>query len=63
MFRAYSQRLLRPYSGFVQIAETDRARAQSLDRLSWEIQYINAGDAERRGRQQGCGLDRSDFRV
>jgi hypothetical protein len=63
MFRAYSQRLLPPYSGFVQIAETDRARAQSLDGLSWEIQHINAGDAERRGRQQRCGLDRSYFRV
>jgi hypothetical protein len=63
MVRSYSQRLLPPYSGFVQIAESDRARAQSLDGLSWEIQYINASDAGGRARQQGYGLDRSYFRV
>lgn len=65
MVRAYSQRLLPPYAGFVQIAESDRARAQSLDGTSWEIQYLNASDAagSGRGRQQGYGLDRSYFRV
>jgi hypothetical protein len=65
MIRAYSQRLLPPYSGFVQIAESDRARAQSLDGISWEIQYLNSHDAAAggQGRQQGYGLDRSYFRV
>ena len=61
MIRAYSQRLLPPYSGFVQIAESRRARAQSFDGNSWEIQYL-AGD-EGRDRQQGYALDRSYFRV
>lgn len=39
MIRAYSQRLLPPYSGQVQIAESSRARAVSMDRETWEIHY------------------------
>lgn len=39
MIRAYSQRLLPPYSGQVQIAESDQARAVSMDREVWEIHY------------------------
>ncbi len=50
MLRAYSQRLLPPYSGVVQIAESDRARAQSFDGLSWEIHYLP-------GSPQVTGLD------
>ena len=50
MIRAYSQRLLPPYSGIVQIAESDSARAQSFDGLSWEIHYLPGG-------KQGNGLD------
>jgi len=51
MIRAYSQRLLPPFSGVVLIAESDRARAQSFDGLSWEIHYLP-------GSHQGNGLDR-----
>ena len=39
MIRAYSQRLLPPYSGQVQIAESDRARVVSMDREIWEVHY------------------------
>lgn len=39
MIKAYSQRLLPPYSGQVQIAESDQARAVSMDRDVWEIHY------------------------
>ena len=65
MVRAYSQRLLPPYSGYVQIAETDRARAQSSDGISWEIQY-QAGNAQgtaHHKREQGISADRNYFRV
>jgi len=65
MIRAYSQRLLPPYTGYVQIAETDRARAQSFDGLNWEIQYLsgNEQDNHRQNREQGYGLDRGFFKV
>jgi hypothetical protein len=65
MIRAYSQRLLPPYSGVVQIAESDRARAQSFDGISWEIQYIGRdnGNGQQPARQQGYGLDRGYYRV
>ncbi|HQS99544.1 MAG: hypothetical protein B7Y26_04740 [Hydrogenophilales bacterium 16-64-46] len=39
MIRAYSQRLLPPYSGQVQIAESARARVVSMDREIWEVHY------------------------
>lgn len=65
MIRAYSQRLLPPFSGVVQIAESERARAQSFDGLNWEIQYLsgNDGPGERKHRVQGYGLDRGYFNV
>ena len=44
MIRAYSQRLLPPYSGMVLIAESERARAQSFDGLNWEIQYLSGNE-------------------
>ena len=65
MIRAYTQRLLPPYSGVVLIAETNRARAQSFDGINWDIQYL-PGDARAGGqheREQGYALDRSYFRV
>ena len=40
MIKAYSQRLLPPYSGQVQIAESDRARAITTDGESWEIHFL-----------------------
>ena len=61
MIRAYSQRLLPPYYGFVQIAESDRARAVSFDGFSWDIQYLpNDGEgAGQKKRAPGYVLDRS----
>jgi hypothetical protein len=39
MIKAYSQRLMPPYSGQVQIAESDRARALTMDGAKWEIHF------------------------
>jgi hypothetical protein len=39
MFQAYSKRLLSPFTGQVQIVETDQARALTLDGNNWELQY------------------------
>lgn len=39
--RAFSVRLLPPYSGQVQIAESDTYRALTVDGLIWEIQFVN----------------------
>jgi hypothetical protein len=65
MIRAYSQRLLPPFAGIVQIAESARARAQSFDGINWEIQYLSgdeqAGDEIHR--VQGYGLDRGYYNV
>jgi hypothetical protein len=57
MIRAHSQRALQPYSAQVQIAESDLARAVTLDGEVWELQHIYstgmrggsgpAGDARR----------------
>jgi len=65
LIRAYSQRLLPPYSGMVLIAESERARAQSFDALNWEIQYLSGNEdkAQRQYRVQGYGLDRGFYKV
>lgn len=42
MIKAHSQRLLQPYSAQVQIAESDNARALSIDGDLWEFQFIYA---------------------
>lgn len=63
--RAYSQRLLPPFSGVVQIAQSDRARAQSFDGLSWEVHYVPRG-SQAPGQPQmplGYALDRGYYRV
>ena len=56
MISAHSQRLLQPYSAQVQIAQSENARALSMDGDMWEFQFIYAngrsGDAGS-GRQQG----------
>ncbi len=39
--RAFSERLLPPYSGQVQIAQSDTYRALTIDGQVWEIQYVN----------------------
>ncbi|MCB1864811.1 MAG: hypothetical protein KDG50_05235 [Chromatiales bacterium] len=40
MIRAFSQRLMPPFSGQVQIAQSDKYRAITLDGQIWEIQYV-----------------------
>ncbi len=40
MIRAFSQRLMPPFSGQVQIAESDKYRAVTLDGQIWEIQFV-----------------------
>jgi hypothetical protein len=65
MVRAYSQRMLPPYSGFVQIAETEHARAQTSDGVSWEIHFqarTDNGNGQAM-REQGISADRNYFRV
>ena len=44
MIRTYSQRLLTPYYGLVQIAESERARALTVDGQIWEIQFLRTGN-------------------
>lgn len=41
MIKTYSQRLLPPYYGQSQIAESERARALTIDGQSWEIQFLH----------------------
>jgi len=43
MISAYSQRLSPPFSGQAQIAESDRARAITMDGRSWEIHFMRGG--------------------
>lgn len=65
MIRAYSQRLLPPYSGVVQIVDADSARAQSFDGVNWEIHYLSGADRARGGRNRdpGFALDRGYYNV
>jgi hypothetical protein len=50
MIKAYSQRLSPPFSGQAQIAESDRARAITLDGQSWEVHFLKGGSsADTRG--------------
>ena len=44
MIKTYSQRLLTPYYGLVQIAESERARALTVDGQTWEIQFLHSGN-------------------
>lgn len=39
MIRSYSKRLLSPFTGLVQIVETERARALSLEGKVWGVQF------------------------
>jgi hypothetical protein len=64
MIRAYSQRILHPFSGVVQIAESERIRALSFDGIDWQIQYVpDSGQTSGHGRVRGYGLDRSYYNV
>ncbi len=57
MIKAYSQRLMPPYSGQMQVVESDRARALTLDSQTWEIQFLHSTD------NHSKGLKRSYMRV
>lgn len=65
MIRAYSQRILPPYSGSVQIAESQLARALSFDGINWEFQYLSGQDqaARQKQRPRGYARDRGYFKV
>lgn len=64
MIRAYSQRILHPFSGVVQIAESERIRAHSFDGINWQIQYVpDSGEGGGKERVRGYGLDRSYYNV
>ena len=41
MIRTFSKKFLPPYSGQVQLAESDTYRALTIDGQIWEIQYLN----------------------
>jgi hypothetical protein len=53
MIKAHSQRLLQPYSAQVQIAQSENARALSMDGDMWEFQFIYANGRSGNGEQQG----------
>ncbi len=53
MIKAHSQRLLQPYSAQVQIAESEHARALSMDGDLWEFQFIYANRRAAQGRAGG----------
>ena len=46
MINAFSQRLSPPFSGLVQIAESERARALTMDGSGWEIHFKHTTSAE-----------------
>ncbi|TVP88359.1 MAG: hypothetical protein EA347_06200 [Thioalkalivibrio sp.] len=53
MIRMYSRRLMLPFVGVVQIAETEKARALSLDGDYWSIQYrLPTNPQEQTGRRR-----------
>jgi hypothetical protein len=58
MIKAHSQRLLQPYSAQVQIADSDHARALSIDGDLWEFQFIYANS---RGGKASAGGQRGRF--
>lgn len=47
MIKAYSQSLSPPYSGLAQIAESERARAITMDGNNWEIHFLQATNFRR----------------
>ena len=71
MIRAYSQRLTNPYYGQIQIAESDRARAVSMDCETWEIHFLHnlirtdnqAGNKPTRGFRRAAVVDHSQLKT
>lgn len=41
MIKSYSKRITPPYSGLVQIVESDQARAMTMDGLTWEFYFLH----------------------
>lgn len=58
MIKAHSQRVLQPFSAQVQIAESEGARALSIDGDLWEFQFIYANG---RGGSASPGMQRGRF--
>lgn len=56
MIKAYSQRITPPFSGLVQIVQSDQARAMTMDGISWEFYFLHIipgkGDAPDRTYQR-----------
>lgn len=71
MIRTHSQRLTNPYYGQVQIAESEHARAVSMDCETWEIHFIHriirsdnlAGDKPTRGYRRAAVIDNSQLKT
>ena len=71
MIRTHSQRLTNPYYGQVQIAESEHARAVSMDCETWEIHYIHriirndnpAGNKSTRGFRRAAVIDNSQLKT
>ena len=61
MIKVYSQRLTPPYSGQAQIAESERARAITMDGKVWEIHFVHSTPGG--VRQDGSTYDYSFRRV
>ena len=59
MLNAFSQRVLPPYSGQAQIAESDLARAITMDGELWEIHFVYAANA---GQNSGGRSAKRKFR-
>jgi len=68
MIKTYSQRLLPPYYGQAQIAESERARALTIDGQSWEIQFLlernsqNVNEGTKLSYKRAATISDSDIR-
>ena len=71
MIRAHSQRLTNPYYGQMQIAESEHARAVSMDCETWEIHFLHdiirndklAGNRPTRGYRRAAVVDHSQLKT
>ena len=61
MIKVYSQRLTPPYSGQAQVAESERARAITMDGKDWEIHFLYSTPGGKR--RDGSSYDYSFRRV
>jgi len=65
MIKAFSQRLMPPYSGQAQIVESERARAITMDGHNWEFHFLHAlkddaykaGYSDRKSFRRVCYID------